>query len=121
MMRLVRDMARNDGQNLSVISEEIHLATRVVMDLGEGFGIDQLVASGIAHRPPPKAWAGLLGLLAQLGEAPLARYPTRIERLPGQRALYVAERTYLMLERRSDKWRAAWEPETGGRTPDLAL
>ena len=121
MLRLVRDMARADGENLTVVSGEIHLAARAVMDLGKGLRIDQLVASGIAHRPPPRAWAGLLDRLAQLGEAPLARYPIRIERLPGQRRRYVAERNYLMLARRSERWSAAWELETGGRTPDLAL
>ena len=121
MLRLVREMAHADGQNLTAVSGEIHLATRAVMDLGEGLRIDQLVASGIAHRAPPRAWARFLGSLAQLGEAPLARHPIRIERLPGQRGRYVAERNYLICERRSDRWSAAWELETGGRTPDLAL
>ena len=51
MLRLVREMARADGQNLTVISGEIHLATRAVMGLAEGLRIDQLVASGIAHPP----------------------------------------------------------------------
>ena len=51
MLRLVRDMARADGQNLTVVSGEIHLATRAVMGLAEGLRIDQLVASGIAHPP----------------------------------------------------------------------
>ncbi len=121
ILRLVRDMAHSSGRNVTAISGEIHLATRAVMEIGNGLRIDQLVASGIAHRPPPGAWARLLDSLARLSEAPLAGYPIRIERLPGRRGRYVAERNYLMLERRSDRWSAAWELEAGGRTPDLAL
>ena len=121
MLRLVRDLARADGQNLTVISGEIHLATRAAMDLGEGLRIDQLVASGIAHRAPPVAWARILGALAQLGDAPLAGHPIRIGRLPGQRRRYVAERNYLVLDRRSSRWSAAWELEFSGLTTDLAL
>ena len=121
MLRLVRDLARADGQNLTVISGEIHLATRAVMDLGEGLRIDQLVASGIAHRAPPVAWARILGALAQLGDAPLAGHPIRIGRLPGQRRRYVAERNYLVLDRRSSRWSAAWELEFSGLTTELAL
>ena len=121
MLRLVRDMARSDRQNITVVSGEIHLATRAVMELGEGLRIDQLVASGIAHRPPPKAWARFLGSLAQLGDAPLAHHPIRTERLPGQRARYVAERNYLVLERQSDQWSAAWDLEESGLTSVLEL
>ena len=121
ILRLVRDIASTSGHNLTVISGEIHLASRAVMELDGGLRIDQLVASGIAHRPPPSSWARLLGSLAQLGGAPLARHPIRIERLPGQPTRYIAERNYLMLERRSNRWSAAWELEAGGRTPDFAL
>ena len=121
MLRLVRDMARKDGQNITVLSGEIHLATRAVMELGRGLGVHQLVASGIAHRAPPRAWARFLGSLAQLGKAPLAQHPIRIERLPGQRARYVTERNYLVLERQSDRWSAAWDLEKSGLTPTLAL
>ena len=121
MLRLVRDMVYADGRNITVLSGEIHLATRAVMELGHGLGIHQLVASGIAHRAPPRAWARILGSLARLGEAPLAQHPIRTERLPGQRARYVAERNYLMLERQSDRWSAAWDLEESGLTPNLAL
>lgn len=58
---------------------------------------------------------------ARLGEAPLAQHPIRTEQLPGQRARYVAERNYLMLERQSDRWSAAWDLEESGLTPNLAL
>ena len=121
MLRLVRDMARAAGQNLTVVSGEIHLATRAVMGLAEGLRIDQLVASGIAHRAPPVAWARFLGSLAQLGEAPLPRHRVRILPLPGQRGRYVAQRNYLVLERRSDTWRATWNLENSGLTPPLSL
>ena len=121
MLRLVRDMAHADGQNLTAVSGEIHLATRAVMDLAEGLRIDQLVASGIAHRAPPRAWARFLGSLARLGAAPLPKHRVRILPLPGQRGRYVAERNYLVLERRSDAWQAAWEIENSGLTQPLSL
>jgi len=121
MLRLVRDMARAVEQNITVVSGEIHLATRAVMELGEGLRIDQLVASGIAHRAPPRAWARFLGSLAQLGEAPLSQNPIRIRPLPGQHGCYVAQRNYLVLERRLDTWLANWELEDSGLTPPLRL
>lgn len=121
MLRLVRDMALRDGHDVAVVSGEIHLATRATMDLGQGLHLHQLVASGIAHRAPPKAWARLLGALAWLGDAPLEGHPIRMSRLPGQTSRYVAERNYLRLERAADGWQAAWELETSGTTPPLAL
>jgi len=51
MLRHVRKMARDDRQNLTMISGEIQLETRAAMDLKVGFRVDQLVASGIAHPP----------------------------------------------------------------------
>ncbi len=121
ILRLVRDMARRDGHDLTAVSGEIHLATRAVMDLGGGLNLHQLVASGIAHRAPPKAWARTLGALAWLGEDPLPGHHIRTERLPGQRARYVAERNYLLLERESGIWRACWDLEESGPTEPLAL
>lgn len=121
MLRLVRDMARHDGHDLTAISGEIHLATRAVMDLGDSLHLNQLVASGIAHRPPPKAWARFLGVLAALGEDPLPAHPISIKPLPGQSARYAAERNYLLLERREGDWSARWDLETSGMTPPLAL
>ena len=121
MLRLVRDMARRNRHDVTSISGEIHLATRAVMDLGQGLHLHQLVASGITHRAPPKAWARVLGALSWLGETPLPEHPIRIAPLPAQRARYVAERNYLVLERQDDRWRARWELEASGTTPALDI
>jgi len=121
MLRLVRDMVEHDGHDLTSISGEIHLATRAAMDLGGGRHLNQLVASGVAHRAPPKAWARFLGALASLGEDPLRGHPIRTRPLPGQSARYVAERNYLVLERRADEWSARWDLEASGMTGPLPL
>jgi hypothetical protein len=120
-----RDMLREvlrlrQAGPVTVLSGEIHLATRAHMGSGAR-RIDQLVASGIAHRPPPKGYARALGLLAGLGEAPLPGHPIRIGPLPGHRHRYIAERNFLTLRRKGGHWTAAWELEESGRTPDLAL
>ncbi len=121
MLRLVRDMARRDHHDVTAISGEIHLATRAIMDLGDGLHLHQLVASGITHRAPPKAWAHVLGALSWLGESPLPEHPIRIARLPGQRTRYVAERNYLVLERQEESWCTWWELEFSGTTPALEI
>ncbi len=121
MLRLVRDIALADGHDVTVLSGEIHLATRATMKLRTDRWLHQLVASGIAHRAPPKAWARFLGALAQLGESPLRGNPIRIRRIPGQASRYIAERNYLLLERHSDSWRARWVLEQSGTTPPLTL
>lgn len=121
MLRLVRDMARNDGQAVTVLSGEIHLATRAVMDLGNGDVLNQLVASGVAHRAPPKAWARFLGALSWLGEDPLQGHPIAIRTLPGQQNRYVAERNYLILAREGSDWSARWDLEESGMTAPLPL
>ena len=121
MLRLVRDMAAKEGQSVTAVSGEIHLATRAEMQLGEDRVLHQLVASGIAHRAPPKAWARTLGTLASLGEAPLHGHPIRIRPLPGQGPRYVAERNYLLIERANGHWSARWHLEDSGTTPPLAL
>lgn len=121
MLRMVREMALLEGHEITALSGEIHLATRAEMTLGPGTTLDQLVASGVAHRAPPKAWARFLGALARLGESPLRGHPIRVKPLPGQRPLYTAERNYLLLERAGGAWSARWDLEHGGMTPPLAL
>ncbi|WP_090745244.1 alkaline phosphatase D family protein [Paracoccus tibetensis] len=121
MLALVRDMVEHDRHDLTSLSGEIHLATRAVMDLGEGRHLNQLVASGIAHRAPPKGWARFLGALASLGEDPLRGHPIRTRPLPGQSARYVAERNYLVLERGAGGWSARWDLEASGMTGPLPL
>jgi alkaline phosphatase D len=121
MLRLVCDLAQRDGHDITAVSGEIHLATRAVMDLGGGLHLNQLVASGIAHRAPPKGWARFLGALSWLGEDPLPDHPIRIARLPGQRNRYVAERNYLIFDRKSGNWTARWDLEISGMTEALAL
>ena len=121
MLRLVRDLAQRDGHDITAISGEIHLATRAIMDLGAGLHLNQLVASGISHRPPPKAWARFLGALAWLGEDPLPENPISVARIPGKRQKYIAERNYLLIERRGASWTARWDLEQSGMTAPLAL
>ncbi|WVM92171.1 hypothetical protein ULG90_21110 [Halopseudomonas pachastrellae] len=122
MLRVIRDMALANGHDVTVLSGEIHLATRAtMMKLGAGRWLHQLVASGIAHRAPPRVWARILGALAQFGESPLKACPIRIPCIPGQKSRYIAERNYLVLERRSDIWRARWALEESGITPPLIL
>lgn len=121
MLRLVRDLARRDGHDITAVSGEIHLATRAVMDLGGGLHLNQLVASGIAHRAPPKGWARFLGALSWLGEDPLPEHPIRVERLPGQPGRYIAERNYLVLERSAGNWTTRWDLEASGMTEAMSL
>ncbi|KUP90690.1 alkaline phosphatase D family protein [Tritonibacter horizontis] len=105
---------------VTVLSGEIHLATRAEMGSADS-RIHQLVASGIAHRAPPKGYARSLGTLAGLGDAPVKGYPIRIHPLPGQRHRYTAERNFLELKRSQGRWSAIWHLEDSGATPSLAL
>ncbi|WP_279480480.1 alkaline phosphatase D family protein [Aureimonas sp. SK2] len=109
------------GGPVTVVSGEIHLATRGEMRLSDGTSLHQLVASGITHPKPPAAMAVGLGFLSRLGHAPLPGRPIRLKRLPGQGAVYTAERNYLVLRRRAGHWTAAWELEESGRTPEIGL
>ncbi|WJS84285.1 alkaline phosphatase D family protein [Paracoccus sp. TOH] len=119
--RMLREVLkwRTDAP-VTALSGEIHLATRAVMG-PDAQCVHQLVASGISHRAPPKAYARSLGLFAGLGEAPLPGHPIRIHPLPGQRHRYVAERNYLTLARRDGRWQAVWHLEDSGETPALDL
>lgn len=110
---------RGDSR-VTILSGEIHLATRGTLQTRCG-PLHQLVASGIAHPAPPAAYARTLGLLARLGEAPLPNHPIRLHPLPGQRAIYTAQRNYLVLERHAERWCAWWELEHSGTTPCLEL
>ncbi len=120
-LTLLDQSAAQDGGAYTVLSGEIHLATRAEMALGGGGTLHQLVASGIAHPPPPRAYASGLGWLAKLGEDPLPDKPIRLRPLPGHRRVYVAERNYLVLERTGRRWTASWELEDSGRTPPLDI
>ena len=116
------EKAALDGEGeLTVLSGEIHLATRAEMNLEDGRVMRQLVASGIAHPRPPRLYARALGWLAALGEDPLPGKRIRLKPLPGRNRIYTAERNYLVLERRDGHWTASWELEQSGRTPSMAI
>lgn len=121
LLRALDGEATGRGRPVTVVSGEIHLATRGEMALADGSMLHQLVASGIAHPAPPPGYAAGLGLLASFGEDPLEGRPIRLLPLPGRRAIYTGERNYLVLERRAGAWTAEWELEDGGRTPPLAI
>ena len=121
MLRTLRDAAVRDGADVTVLSGEIHLATQADMPLGDDRRLVQLVASGVAHRAPPRAWATLLGAIAALGESPLQGHPIAIRPLPGRQGRYVAQRNTLTLRREGDLWDAVWDLEESGPTPALPL
>ena len=121
MLTLMMQMQETEGQDVTLLSGEIHLATRAEMAARNGQPLHQLVASGITHRAPPKAWARFLGALSRLGENPLPGHPIRIRRIPGQRLRYVADRNALVLERKGPNWHAIWHFETTGPSPALPI
>jgi hypothetical protein len=114
------DAHERSGQRVTVLSGEIHLATRGTLSSNTG-ELHQLVASGITHPPPPRAYARALGALARFGESPLADRRITLTSLPGQRTTYTAQRNYLLLERGAGAWSARWELEDDGPTPALNL
>lgn len=119
--RMLKQILRmRESGPVTVVSGEIHLATRAVMGPDKTL-INQLVASGISHRAPPKTYARCLGLFAGLGEAPLAGHPIRIKPLPGQKHRYVAQRNYLTMQRKDGQWAAQWHLEESGVTAPLSL
>jgi hypothetical protein len=109
-----------DETRVTVVSGEIHLATRGTLDVPPE-PLHQLVASGIAHPAPPVAYARTLGALARFGGSPLPGHRIRLHPLPGRAAVYTAQRNYLVLERRGGEWSARWELEDSGTTPALML
>lgn len=120
-LETLEHQAVDRGRRVTVVSGEIHLATRGEMPFRDGSILHQLVASGIAHPAPPAGYAIGLGLLATLGEDPLPGQPIGLRPLPGRGWIYAAERNYLVLKRDAGGWTAAWELERGGRTPALAI
>lgn len=121
LLRTLEHEAVGRGRPVTVVSGEIHLATRGEMDFSDGSVLHQLVASGIAHPAPVAGYAACLGLLATLGEDPLEGRPIHMRPLPGRRWIYAGQRNYLVLERNGGDWTAAWELEESGRTPPLPL
>ncbi|WP_424990002.1 alkaline phosphatase D family protein [Fluviibacterium sp. S390] len=120
-VRMLKQMLRlRKKAPVTVLSGEIHLATRAEMGRGPTL-IHQLVASGIAHRAPPQAFARSLGTLAGLGASPIPDQKIRIHPLPGQKQRYMAERNFLVLERTGRDWQAVWHLEDSGPTPALPL
>lgn len=119
-LRCLIDRHMQEDTRVTVLSGEIHLATRATLATGTE-PLHQLVASGIAHPPPPTLYARLLGTLARFGESPLPDHPIRLHPLPGKSAIYTAQRNYLILERQGGSWSAIWELEMDGATPPLAF
>ncbi|OSQ40918.1 hypothetical protein TMES_00705 [Thalassospira mesophila] len=119
-LELIEDIATTDDHDVTILSGEIHLATRGVFETRSRI-VHQLVASGIAHNAPANAFARCLGFLAWLGDNPLPGRPTRLCPLPGQSSIYVAERNYLTLSRHQSSWHANWHLEHSGLTPDFPI
>ena len=113
--------ADDTGHPITLLSGEIHLATRGEMRLSSGAIMHQLVASGISHPPPVLLYARALGGLAALGEDPLTGQPISLHPIPGRRRIYTAERNYLVLESRGGRWTARWILERAGVSDALAL
>src|SRR3546814_15175773 len=101
-------------------SGESHLATRGTLETAAG-PLHQLVASGITHPAPPRAYAAALGLLARFGSSPLPDHPIRLHPVPGKSTVSTAQRHYLVLDRRGGRWLATWEREREGSTERTAL
>lgn len=120
-LRLIAERQEGHRGDVTVVSGEIHLATRGEMRLKDGSTLHQLVASGISHPAPRDFYPMMLGLLARVGESPLRKRKIRLRPLPSQRAIYTAERNYLVLARANASWTAQWELEDSGRTPLLPL
>src|SRR3546814_356030 len=120
LLELLIEVHTRGATPVTVLSGEIHLATRGTLETAAG-PLHQLVASGITHPAPPRAYAAALGLLARFGSSPLPDHPIRLHPVPGRRAVYTAQRNYLVLERRDGRWLATWELEQDGPTEPLAL
>jgi PhoD related phosphatase len=109
-----------DGVRVTFLSGEIHLATRGTIETATG-ELHQLVASGIAHPPPGKMQSRILSAFANVSRSPIPRHRMRLRPVPGRKAIYTAERNYLVLTRSSGHWSAVWELEESGATSPLAI
>lgn len=114
------EIHRNPATPVTLLSGEIHLATRATFDTAPA-PMHQLVASGISHPAPTVAYVLALDVLARFGETPVPGKPIRLHPLPGKKSIYISQRNYLVLERRSGEWSASWELEKDGRTAPLKL
>lgn len=114
------EIHRNPATPVTLLSGEIHLATRATFDTAPA-PMHQLVASGISHPAPTVAYALALDVLARFGETPLPGKPIRLHPLPGKTSIYISQRNYLVLERWSGEWTVRWELEKDGSTPLLQL
>ena len=108
-------------QPVTLLSGEIHVATRAEMLMKNGGVLHQLVASGISHTPPGRGYARMLGALAAVGEDPLIGYPITIHPPWGKKHRYISERNYLRLTRRDGKWYTDWEFEESGPNEEMML
>lgn len=119
-LELLERIANDHDHEITIVSGEIHVATRGTFET-MGKTIHQLVASGISHTAPPKAFARALGLLAWIGDHPLPERPTKLKPLPDRKGVYCAARNYLTLTRKDKNWDAKWHLEGIGWTPDLKV
>ena len=108
-------------QPVTLLSGEIHVATRAEMRMKNGGVLHQLVSSGISHTPPGRLYARLLGALATAGEDPLNGYPITIRPPMGHENRYISQRNYLRLTRTDGKWSAQWEFEDTGPNETMML
>ena len=121
MLLLVSKMMKRAGHDVTVLSGELHLATRSTLEVLPDRVLHQLVSSGVAHRPPPRLYARVLGLLSTLPESPLKGTRITTRRIPGQKSRYVADRNALILSRVGTDWQAQWLFESSGLTPGLPI
>lgn len=120
-LKLIAETQEGTTNRVTILSGEIHLATRGEMRLRDKSLIHQLVSSGISHGAPPKAYALVLTMLARLGESPLPKRKIKMHRMPSARTIYVEERNFMVLERKGRDWSAFWDLEDQGKTAALEL
>ena len=122
MLRLVRDLARRDGHDITAVSGEIHLATRAID--GPWCRASPQPARRLGHRAPRAAEG--LGAHPRgarfAGRGPAARsIPSASHDCPASGAATWPSGTTSLLERLAGDWRARWDLEASGMTAPLAL